>query len=143
MIYDKDNPIEWRELPFEEVIKLLDELINNQLWRNYDQTKRPLKTYYFKTITPPLHGMSTIPGYTMEDLRQEFLISIWRKLPRVPSDIKHYDYRFSRYIQSILMRTVIELFRLQRVRNRSIKINVYKDGLNYSIPLDDNISDRL
>ncbi|MBA2706128.1 MAG: hypothetical protein H0U60_20020 [Blastocatellia bacterium] len=105
-LYDPDNPIKWRELDFEELLKLIDGRIG----------------YHVHKEHKPIGYMTGIPGLLVEDLRQELTYAVWLKVvkkDKVPPDIVHFDFRFLKYVDIILRRTLIDLYRARTFVDKS------------------------
>lgn len=77
-----------------------------------------------------------IPGFEDDDIRQELLIELWEKMDRIPKDISHLDYRFTRYIETVLRRKIIDIHRglLIRVGYNGPRLQgEYRDAVNRSL----------
>lgn len=59
-----------------------------------------------------------LPGYDDDDVRQELMIELWEKLPKIPKDIVSPDYRFTRYIETMFNRRIISIHRSLLVARR-------------------------
>lgn len=116
-LFDPNNPIKWRDLPFEELIKLAEGRINFHIYRHQHK----------------------IPGYDRDDIRQELIFALWNKLEKIPADMENFDYRFLRYIDTIFFREATNLWR-KHVIKRPNEV-IYRDELNRSVPMIDNFDE--
>lgn len=95
-----------KTMTFEELITVLEPRINYHVGRHRGK----------------------IPGFDDDDIRQELLIELWKKLDRVPKDIIKPDYRFTRYFETIFNRRIISIHRAYLVARRP---GQYRDGFFY------------
>lgn len=80
------------------------------------------------------HHRGKLPGYLDDDIRQELLVELWKKLPRIPKDIIRPDYRFTRYIETVFNRRIISIHRSFLIARRP---GEYRDGLMNATLIED------
>jgi DNA-directed RNA polymerase specialized sigma24 family protein len=128
-LYDKDNPIKWRELTFDELLRLIEGRVNYHVNRQKN-TLYKLSKY-------------SLPDLEADDIKQELTIALWRKLDRIPSDIIVFDFRFLRYIDTIFARTVIDLFRNRTFVDKETGARLMRDELNRAAELTDEMLESI
>lgn len=68
-----------------------------------------------------------IPGFDVDDIKQELIIELWEKLHQIPDDMR-LDFRFTRYTQTIFNRKIIDLERAQFIQKDGIRLKgEYRD----------------
>lgn len=79
-----------------------------------------------------------IPGLQYEDLVQELRIELWKKIERIPSDMK-LDFRLSRYFETAFRRRIYDLNRLRLHNGGKNGKKQYRDCADYwaDVPLDE------
>lgn len=85
--YDRDKPVSIDDMSFDELHQRLHFYI--------------LK----KARTHKIRGMET------DDIYQELVFHFWRKLDRIPSHMRNFDFRFIKFVNSMLTRKLIDLNR--------------------------------
>lgn len=118
-LYDPNNPIYWRDLTIEELLKAIEGRI--KFHANASRHK--------------------LPDLDYDDIFQELSIVIWRKIDRVPEDIKVLDYRFMRYIDTLMRREVINMYRSRTFTDKEDGSKQFRDELNRSLPMVDNFDE--
>lgn len=144
-LYDPDNPIKWRDLPIEELFNKIEGRIGFHINKEYRGSR--MDVTYGKA---PAEGQTSIPGLLVEDLRQELHIAVWRRIcanNRLPQDLIHFDFRFLKYVDTLLRRTLIDLHKARTFTDRKDlephprkkgelrPKRKYRDSLNHSISL--------
>lgn len=130
-IYDPENPILWRDIPFEELLKLVEGRLNFHAY----------------------HHEHKIPGYDKDDIRQELVFALWNKLDKFPADLDVFDYRFLRYVDMVFFREITNIWRGKTFKDRTDleedpkKPGVkrpkrkFRDELNRSLPMVENFDE--
>lgn len=72
-----------------------------------------------------------IPGYDPDDIRQELLIELWKKLNRLPTDMVTLDYRFTKWLDTVFNRRIIDIHRSLLVSQKN-KTGEYRDNYHYT-----------
>lgn len=116
-LFDPNNPIKWRDLDFEELLKLVEGRLNFHAHR-----------HQYK-----------IPGFDQDDVRQELIFALWNKLDKIPEDMDTFDYRFLRYIDTLFFREITNIWRKHTLKTTEGPI--YRDELNRSVPMIDNFDE--
>lgn len=116
-LYDPENPIKWRDLEFEELLKLVDGRLNFHAHRHQNK----------------------IPGFDSQDVRQELVFALWNKLERIPLELENFDYRFLKYIDTIFFREITNIWRKMNIKVEGD--SVFRDELNRSVPMVDNFDE--
>lgn len=130
-LYDKDNPIKWRELEFDELLRLIEGRVNYHIHKQNNMNRA--------------HG-GQIPQFKAiegDDMRQELVFALWKKLDRIPSDIIVFDFRFLKYIDMIFRRTIIDLYRSKTYIDKKTGERVVRDELNRAVALTEELEDVL
>ena len=118
MLYDKNKPVKWRDLSFEDLLKAMEGRLNFHAFRHKDK----------------------IPGFDRDDVRQELIFALWNKLEKIPQDIELFDYRFLSYVDKIFFREITNVYRKHTITQKGERI--WRDELNRSLPMHDNFDER-
>ena len=116
-LYDPENLIKWRELEFEQLLKLVEGRIN--FHANRHQYK--------------------IPGFDRDDIRQELVFAFWNKLDKIPPEIENFDYRFLKYIDTVFFREITNLWRKFTITEDGERL--MRDELNRALPMIENFDE--
>lgn len=116
-LYDKDNLVKWRDLEFEDLLKLVQGRLNFHAHRHENK----------------------IPGFDQDDIRQELIFTLWSKLDKIPIEIQDFDFRFLKYIDTIFFREITNIWRKHTFQEGEDR--VYRDELSRSLPMVDNFDE--
>lgn len=146
-LYDPDNHVKWRDLSLEELLKLTDVKVNYHLRRAHRGQ------WTWPGGSPPAEGKTSIPGLLIEDLRQELVFVIWKKIysnNKMPEDLVNFDYRFIQFVDVTLRRALIDLYRARtfpdkndtephpKNHGQTRPKRKFRDELNYAVTLSED-----